>query len=456
MDLATFIVSALLLQIVCAWVGKHSSQTLKNAEDYYLSGKSVSFFPLMMTFVATQVGGGLVLGSATEAFRFGYWVLLYPLGQVLGFLCLGLGVGKKLSQFNVSTVAEIFEVAYGSPLLKKFASLLSIVSLFMILVAQVLASQQFLSALGVDQPLFFFLLWMLLIAYTAIGGMKAVISTDKIQVGFFVAVFLLAFSAAWIFPPSISPSLGTIPLSPSLSKLTGWFFMPLLFTFIEQDMGQRCFAAKSASVLKRATFVAALVTFLICLIPLYFGQLAPELGIHPSTSKCLFIASVSAATSPFIAALTGTAVIAAILSTADSLINAIGSNISNDFFRKEKDSSLASKETLRKTQWLSTLVGVSALFVSLFFDNIVELLIQSYELSVVFLFVPLVAALVQPKRRLFSALLSMVFGATAFVAFRLWPSPFPREVGAVGASLLGYAIGEGIVYIRSKIQTEVA
>lgn len=448
MDLATFILSAILLQLLCGWVGKRSAQTLETSDDYYLSGKSVSFFPLMMTFVATQVGGGLVLGSATEAFRYGYWVLLYPLGQVLGFLCLGLGVGRKLAQFNVSTIAEIFEAAYDSPRLKRFASLLSILSLFMILVAQVLASKQFLHALGADHPLFFFLLWTLLIAYTAIGGMKAVIATDMIQVCFFVGAFLLAFGAAWVLPTHTDP-LEIIPLTPTLSKLTGWFFMPLLFTFIEQDMGQRCFAAKSPAVLRRATLMAALVTFLICLIPLYFGQLAPQFGIDPASSKCLFIASVAAATSPIIAALTGTAVIAAILSTADSLINAIGSNISNDFFRQPNQTN-----SIAKTRWLASLVGVGALFVSTFFNNIVDLLIQSYELSVVFLFVPLVAVLFSQKGRLSSAITSMLFGATAFIAFRLISTPFPREVGAVAASLLGFVAAESWARLRkNKIQT---
>ena len=104
-----------------------------------------------MTFVATQIGGGLVLGAAEEAYQFGWTVLLYPLGACLGFVVLALGVGKNLARFQVSTVAEFFEVVYRSPLLKKMASLLSITSLFMILMAQVIASRKFMVSLGDGQ-----------------------------------------------------------------------------------------------------------------------------------------------------------------------------------------------------------------------------------------------------------------------------------------------------------------
>src|SRR5215203_3492238 len=133
MDLTVFFIVLFALQLICLIVGSRASKDLKNQDDYFLAGKDVKFFPLMMTFVATQVGGGLILGSAEEAYQFGWPVLLYPIGACLGFLLLASGVGRKLAQFKVATVAQLFEVVYHSTRLKKIASLLSILSLFMIL-----------------------------------------------------------------------------------------------------------------------------------------------------------------------------------------------------------------------------------------------------------------------------------------------------------------------------------
>src|SRR5688572_12044172 len=147
MNVSLFISMLFCLQLFYWLIGQKASKKVQGKEDYFLAGKGVTLYPLMMTFLATQVGGGLILGSAEEAYQWGWPVLLYPLGQALGLIVLGSGIGSKLAQFKISTVAELFEVVYGSLALRKVASLLSVVSLFMILVAQLVASHKFLVSL---------------------------------------------------------------------------------------------------------------------------------------------------------------------------------------------------------------------------------------------------------------------------------------------------------------------
>ena len=153
MNITIFITMLFSLQLIYWLVAQRASKNLKGKDDYFLAGKSVRLFPLMMTFLATQVGGGVVLGAAEEAYRFGWPVLLYPLGAALGLILLGCGVGRKLAGFQVNTIAQIFEVVYGSAMLRKIASILSVISLFMILVAQIIASNKFLVSLGFNNTL---------------------------------------------------------------------------------------------------------------------------------------------------------------------------------------------------------------------------------------------------------------------------------------------------------------
>src|SRR5947209_3139824 len=117
MNISIFICLLFGLQIFYWLIGRRASKSLKGKEDYFLAGKSVRFFPLMMTFLATQVGGGVVLGAANEAYVFGSPVLLYPLGVALGLILLGSGIGRKLAKFQVTTVAQIFDVVYQSVML---------------------------------------------------------------------------------------------------------------------------------------------------------------------------------------------------------------------------------------------------------------------------------------------------------------------------------------------------
>src|ERR1700722_17712789 len=107
MNIYLFVILLFCLQFFYWMLGKRASKGVMDQEEYFLAGKSVSFFPLMMTFLATQVGGGVILGAAEEAYRYGWSVLLYPLGAALGLIVLGIGAGRKLAGLGVNTIAEI-------------------------------------------------------------------------------------------------------------------------------------------------------------------------------------------------------------------------------------------------------------------------------------------------------------------------------------------------------------
>jgi len=435
------------LQAIYWLIGRRSSKNVKDKKDYFLAGRKVRFFPLMMTLLATQVGGGLFLGSADEAYHFGWYVLLYPMGAALGLILLGLGIGKKLARFQVSTVAQILEVIYRSPRLKQIASILSIISLFMVLVAQVVASQKFLMALGFSNPILFVLFWGVIILYTARGGLRAVIATDIAQAMVFTVVLLICLGSALFFGSTGLPLLpGFEKLSLVSTKLAGWLLMPLFFMVIEQDIGQRCFAGSSPKTVSKASFWAGVTLLLICVIPVFFGVLAKSLGlVIPEGSSVLMIV-IAQLTNPWVTALAGCAILAAIISTATSLINAISSNISNDFQVR----TFMKKSNISVIRWVTAAIAIGALCFAFCFKGVVDLIIQSYELSVCCLFASIFIALFKKKGNFLSALLSIAFGVAGFVFFRIFPTEFPREILSICLSLGGYLIGEVFSWYRSR------
>ncbi len=443
MNIPVFFSVLFLLQIICFFVGRKASKQMDSQEDYFLAGRGIRFFPLMMTLVATQVGGGLVLGSAEEAYKYGWYVLLYPCGSCLGLLLLAAGIGRRMSTFKVSTVAQLFEVVYQSPRLKKVASSFSIISLFMILVAQVIASKKFMLSLGVDQDILFVAFWGIVILYTVMGGLKAVVATDIVQATFFIAVFFLCF--AYTLFAETTPTITALSsgiggdFEFDQTKLCGWLLMPLLFMVIEQDMGQRCFAAKSGKVVSLASGCAALCTFLVCLIPVYYGILGKSLGVEALPGSSILMDVIRASTNPVITAFVGCAILAAIISTADSLINAISSNVAQDF-----DFTLSSRlRSVQASRWLTCGIALGALLCSFAFNNVVDLLILSYELSVSCLFVPVFAALFIRQGNKLSASYAIALGAIGFWLFRLVPlEVLPKEIASLACSLTGYALGE--------------
>ena len=144
------------------------------------------------------------------------------------------------------------------------------------------------------------------------------------------------------------------------------------------------------------------------------------------------------ATSPEMTALIGVAVMAAILTTSDSLLNALTSNLTQDF-------SFLQQRPLSWTRMASIGMGVLAIGISFLFDNIVSLMIMAYELSVCTLVVPLLGALFKKgKGNAISAYLSIGLGAIAFFSLRSISLDFPKELTALALSAVGFFLGEVI------------
>lgn len=417
MNVPLFIGLVGLLGSLCLWIGKSASNDLKSSDEYFLMGRGLKTFPLALTLLATQLGGGSLIGAAEEAYHLGWWVLLYPLGTSLGLFILGMGFGGKLRQMEISTIAEIFEKVYGSPMMRQIASLLSIGTLFFILVGQGIAARLFFAALGVKAPWIFPLFWSVLIFYTVMGGLKAVVNTDILQ-----ALFILFGLALTFF--SINTPLGDFPQVEGKVPFVSWLTLPLLFMLIGQDMGQRCFAAKNGRVIAVSAIIAGTTLFLGAFCAIYLGILARSSGLPIGEGASVLIEAVQAFTSPTVATIFMVALFMAVISTADSLLCSISSNISCDF--------LPSKG-VDSAKGITLLIGLFSLGLAYFFDNVVHVLMLSYELSIVTLFVPIAAALLLDRPNSFGASLAMAFGLAGFFVGGLTFS--------LSFSICGYILG---------------
>jgi len=278
------------------------------------------------------------------------------------------------------------------------------------------------------------------ILYTTQGGLRAVISTDIIQAVFFSGVFLLCFGFVLFYNPNAElVAMPQIEQFASVSsKLCGWLLMPLLFMVIEQDMGQRCFAGASPKIVSRASLLAGIGTLIICIVPVFLGSLAKVTGLAVPPGGSVLMTIIAQTTNPWIASLVGCAVLAAIISTATSLINAISSNVSSDF----KLSWLKQIAPMKRIKGVTCAISMGAIFFAFFFDNIVDLLIQTYELSVSCLFVPVIMALLRKRGSFAAASLSIAAGAAGFLLFRAVPIPISKEVASIALSFVGYGLGE--------------
>lgn len=441
MNVKLFFILLLGLGAASIWLGRRASSGQKTNEDYFLMGRKLGPFALIMTLLATQIGGGALMGASEEAYTQGWGVLFYPIGMVIGLLVLGFGYGAKMRRLNLTTVPEIFETIYRSPRLRQIAALLSIASLYFILIGQAIAARKFFLSLGFEGNLLFIGFWLVLILYTVMGGLKAVVSTDIMQTLFILTAFGIAVFATFV---GTTPTSEAIPFTPSASPpWFSWLMLPLLFMLIEQDMGQRCFAAKKPATVTFAAITAGIALLIVSLVPIYFGRAAAAMGIEIPEGASVLITAVRELTNPTVATFVICAILMAVVSTADSLLCSISSNIACDFPRL--------RQSVFASQAITAAVGISTLGLSFLFDNVVTMLMFSYELAVSVLFVPVTMAVwtKNPGKR--SAAAAIALGLVCSALCKMWTPPFPKELLTLACSFGGFFVSELILRKEREI-----
>lgn len=432
MDVSLLISLVFALQILCFLVATFKSSIQRTKSSYYLASKKLTFIPLLMTFVATLIGGGSTLGAAEEAYAHGLIIFLYPLGGAVGFLLIALFFGKKLHALQATTLAETLQQNFNSLVLRRLASLLSIFALFSIFVGQIIATRKFLLSLDINSELVLVGFWLIVIVYTAWGGLKAVAYTDVVQGLFFIVVFGLAivFIGKPVLFESLKPSF--IQADYHIDKYSSWFLMPMLFMLIEQDIAQRCFGAKNASSVKKAAILAAIISLVVSMVPICLGIGARFHNLNLPLGSSVLICAVSEFMSPVMASFAGCAVIAAIVSTADSQLNAISSNIACDFSKNLK---------ISKIRMLTLLIAACGLLCSYLFDNVIDVIIFSLELYICSCFVPIVAGICMKSRYKLAAFVSVLCGVISYAALRILAlSYIPTAAIALVISALSYLV----------------
>lgn len=449
MNIPLFLTVFAALTIFYFFIGLYAAKNIKTNTDFFLASRDLGLFPVMFTLIATQLGGGMLLGTSQESYSIGLWGVLYTIGMSLGFLILGLGFAAKLRSLNVATTAELFQTKYNSPTLKKVASLLSIATMCGILIAQIIASRSLLNGLGITNEVIFLSFWAFVILYTMMGGLKAVVVIDVAQVWVIILVFGAIFLYTLLGESASFFSLDSIALMQSNFSMTGittstliaTIMLPALFSLIEQDLAQRFFAARTQRIATLAAIGSSLFLLIFSLIPIYFGMKARMLNVSLAPGASPLVPVIELLTNEYVVILAVCGIIAAITSTADSLLCAVSSNVAQDF----DFSFLGIKNQLRVSQLVTLITGIIALIASyLVSQNIISLLIASYEISVSCLLVPLLFAYFAKNLKKNAAIGAIIGGLVGFIFFRFYPIVLPKEIAALVASLIGYYIGRNI------------
>jgi SSS family solute:Na+ symporter len=422
-----FIVTIYMLAMLAIgwWSNKYY---IKGMTDFLLAGRRLGVSMCAATLAATHFGGGMVMGGSEYGFLYGWSGAWYGVSCGIGILILAFTTAGKFRELSLYTVPDYLEQRYGGKTIRILGSLLSLVALVGILAAMVLSARGALSILGITGNTGAIIATLVFIVYTTLGGLWAVTITDAVQLilatlGVILAAVLVVSKSGGM--AALSTTLAAKGVGPGYFSFWGlgtssimWLLLPtVMYTLIGQDFYQRLFAAKDKNVARTASILGGIILVVVAFFPTIIGMGARALS-DLEAGGTAFPWVVQNLMNPVVGGVVLAAILAAIMSTADSLLTAATSHIVKDFWIEtfQVDEIKDEKRLLAISRNFTVILGILGLLIALVMPGIIDALIYSYTMYSAGVFVPVIGGVVWKSATREGALASLVIGS----AIALW------------------------------------
>jgi len=381
---------AYLAAILLVGLAKYRRQ--HSEKEFFLAGRSMGWFPLGISIMVTMLTAVNFAAFPTEIFKNGCYVLI----SLPVFILVAFPVSKIFIPFfqkqDKSSAYAFLEDVFDLKT-RCLASILFMFWRLMWMAVALYASARILAAVT-GQPLWLLILvcGAITVAYTSLGGLRAVVWTDVAQFfilmgGIIIALVLVSLRTEGgfggifhnalvhnIFKPVVPYDPEFFSFDPTL-RITFWSgIIGTMVAFLarygaDQMLIQRYSAAKSLPEARKSFAFNIVCVLSILILLLVFGiamhSYAVHTGILGKFSKPLKYMAALIRSLPYGAAgLLAAALLAATMSSIDSGVNACSMAWTQDFYHRFFNKEESSKARhIRYSVYFSMIIG--ALIISL-------------------------------------------------------------------------------------------
>lgn len=388
--LIAFVLYFLLMLGIGIWSYKKS----KNVSDYFLGGRGLGSWVTAISAQASDMSGWLLLGLPGSIFTYGLTESWIAVGLFIGTYLNWKLVAARLRRMSAAandsiTIPEYLQNRFKSKsVVVRFVCAAVIFIFFLVYTASAFSSGAKLFTFvfsGLDYTLALTIGVVIIISYTFLGGFLAVCWTDLIQGMLMLAALVIIPILCFAQTPDYSvinfeienyfdmfkTAEGGLSWQAIVSGLAwglGYFGMPHILV--------RFMAIKSADMIKKSRIIAVIWVFITLAAAVVVG-FAGYAYLHTPGNEALlakftemndaekiFMFLASNLLPEIIAGVILCAILAAIMSTADSQLLVTASAVTNDVFK------LINKKASDKTlMWISRgtviVIAVIAYFLAL-------------------------------------------------------------------------------------------
>jgi SSS family solute:Na+ symporter len=349
---------------------------------------------------ATVIGGGASVGAMGRTYEWGILMLVVSTGWYLHFLFSGWFVAPKFREAELYTVADYFGHRFDGRT-RFYVFILSLLFSIGILGAQMVAFGKIITSLVSDVPYMWAVLigGSLVILYSTAGGLLAVINTDVYQ--FIILMIGFTYTLILCLPDvttNLTSAAAGIPETFfEIDGGKGWLF--LISTFLAFLLGEtfapgyatRYCVGKNISETRKGIVGAGIflaLTFPVILFGISLFARINFQDIDPEQALPLTILKLN---NPVLGGLIIAALMSAVMSSADSILNSSTAIFSKDLFEQYFPNMIKNPgRDLLLSRISSVFVGVLGMVLALLLPNIIDLLLITYSLWAPNIIVPVI------------------------------------------------------------------
>ena len=340
-------------------------------DNFLVAGRSQKKILVVASMLASTIGGGITIGTVTRAYNIGFPAFWFVAAGGIAHFLQGALLSRKVRETEAVTMPDLADKLVG-PSLRTLTSLIVLVTWVGIATAQFVAASKIITGItGLSHQSAVIAAAVFLVVYTLIGGQKSVLRTDLFQFG--VLSLALLATLAWLFLAS-PPVAGAVRIELFNAKFG---FLDLLYYvivlggsyFICPMMFSRILSADTPANARKSSYMSGFGMLAFALIVTFIGLWARSSitdlgGLDPLN----FMARKS------LPGIMGTLLIfgllAAILSTADTVLLTAAGVLEHDLFKRK---------TVKGVRLWVVAVGAVAAFIALFQTDIIGILIKTYN-----------------------------------------------------------------------------
>jgi SSS family solute:Na+ symporter len=388
-----------------------------------------------------------MMGGAGAAYDEGMLgVIADPWGGALALLLIGFFFARLFRRMRIMTVADFMRQRYG----RTAEIAITITTLFSniawvgaVLVAFGLI---FESLIGIPMNIGIVVGAIVIFVYTAIGGMWAVAITDFFQMTIIIVGLIILLVVVMIDVggwSAIAPHVGEhtfrmIPLENTgeqwLNYLRAWTIIGVV-DISAQTLFQRVASAKDERTAQNSFYIGGIGYLFFAMIPIFLGIVGSVTMPDIASSEAIIPAMALEHLHPIAIAIFVGAMLAAIMSSADSALLACSGVLAKNILPMVKHDPTP-KLTLLVARLSIPVCGIVAIAVALKIKIVFNLMLDANILGLATIIVPFIMGVWWKKANRTGALSAMAVGLSAWIGTLFVAPHLPADFLGLAAALV--------------------